>query len=185
MKPFSIAFAIWDAYKVFLRRKLNRLRGSGNSDDRLSGASEMLPNVTAMPQEQKKVDGLSHIAQPNSRRPGLSELQEDVSEEQDDRQSLVISSLQRLPSLELGPGSDLQEALTVFKRRLKIAWSKHPHTPRRGVFYIAGPVGINGSAGFCRVEVQGEYDPAAARWRAVTMRLKDINAAKQNPLGGR
>jgi hypothetical protein len=98
--------------------------------------------------------------------------------------SLVLSLLQRLPFSSFAPGSDLHYAMLAFKRRLKSSSYQH-HTPKRGVFYLSGPVGLKGPRGFCRIEVCGEYDPASGKWTAVWMQVRDFNLYNQKPLGHR
>ncbi|BDD57933.1 hypothetical protein MAP00_003252 [Monascus purpureus] len=176
MQPFSMALAIQDAYSVFLKRQLHRLRNFA----KLNGTRPS-NHLTSVPDSERSPPGpnlneLSQIVQSNPRK-------SEPSEKRESSHSLVISSLRRLPLPELGPGSDLHEASVAFKRRLKDSWSKNTPTSRRGTFYVAGPVGIKGPKGFCRVEVRGEYDPDTANWLAVSMQLKDLNLFSQRALG--
>ena len=182
MQPFSIALAVRDACRIFLRRKLERLRRSTPTSWETSPSEAMSVSDNAMNTQQVDLDVLEQITQSAPRKPPSIRPQANIPEDRKGNQSFFISSLQGLLP-ELGPGSDLHEASVAFKKRLKDSWSKSPHTPRRGSFFTSGPVGLRGAKGFCRVEVVGEYDPAARRWSAVYMRLRDGNVFKQRPLG--
>ncbi|KAJ5677445.1 uncharacterized protein N7477_003078 [Penicillium maclennaniae] len=182
MKPLHVALAIKDAYLLLLMRQVNRLRHpqeqpvdaleSLNESYTLSRNERLNP---LSPHEQPKlqpplVDGPTESA-PSTGDPGL-------------HPSSIIASLQRLPLPDLGPGSDLHLASIAFKLQLNAYRAQMKRTPRRGTFFISGPVGIKGPGGFCRFEVRGEYDPSKSAWRTVEMELKDLNPRKQRALGG-
>lgn len=186
LQPLSMALAIRDAYLVFLNRQLSRLKNFANLDQvRFSDSPHLVPGDRTLSLGPRSVDGLTQISQPDTQKPHPSSLRENIPEDSESNQSLVLSSLRRLPLPEVGPGSDLHEISMTFKRRLKESWSRNARTSRRGIFYVAGPIGIKGPKGFCRIEVRGEYDPAAASWTAVSMQLKDLNVSNQRALGGR
>lgn len=176
MKPIHVALAIKDAYLLLLRRQLARFRG--DTPHALESFSErrILSNNENLSHEQPSLqpavpEETSGNLPPN----GDIEL----------HPSSIISSLQRLPLPDLGPGSDLHLASLAFRLRLNEYQAKTPRTPIRGTFFISGPVGLKGPNGFCRFEVRGEYDPSKSGWRTVEMSLRDVNLRKQRPLGGR
>ncbi|KAJ5675875.1 hypothetical protein N7462_008772 [Penicillium macrosclerotiorum] len=184
MKPIHVALAIKDAYLIFLTRQLARLKDPNSQPSDalevlngryiLSGNERLSP---ISPNEQPKLPPLISDEAPNSisshDNPDLPDL----------HPSSIISSLQRLPLPDLGPGSDLHLASMAFKLRLNEYRAQNPRTPQRGTFFISGPVGLKGPDGFCRFEVRGEYDPAKSAWRTVEMKLKDINPRRQRPRG--
>ncbi len=183
MKPVHVALAIKDAYTLLIRRQLAKLRDPGSQPldalELLSGkyiisGHEKLNPIS--PHEQPKIESSLSDAPPENI---LSNGEPDL------HPSSIISSLQRLPLPDLGPGSDLHLASLAFRLRLDEYRARTPRTPQRGTFFISGPIGLKGPNGFCRFEVRGEYDPAKSAWRTVEMHLKDINPKKQKPLGGR
>lgn len=183
MKPVHVALAIKDAYTLLIRRQLAKLRDPGSQPldalELLSGryiisGHEKLNPIS--PHEPPKIESSLSDAPPENI---LSNGEPDL------HPSSIISSLQRLPLPDLGPGSDLHLASLAFRLRLNEYRARTPRTPQRGTFFISGPVGLKGQNGFCRFEVRGEYDPAKSAWRTVEMHLKDINPRKQKPLGGR
>lgn len=183
MKPVHVALAIKDAYLVLLRRQLNRLKSpQGQPVDTLETLKE-----NRVLSSKEKLNPLSSHEQSKLQPPVSDALPENVApnEGSDLHPSSIISSLQRLPLPNLGPGSDLHLASIAFKLRLNEYRARSPRTPRRGTFFISGPVGVKGPNGFCRFEVRGEYDPAKPGWRTVEMELKDVNPRRQRALGGR
>lgn len=180
MKPVQVALAIKDAYMVLFRRQLDRLRGQPLDAGELLHEKHLLSN-------QERLNSLSPREQPRMQAPVSDEVPENlVSDQQTNHHpSSIISSLQRLPLPDLGPGSDLHLASIAFRLRLNEYRARTPRTPLRGTFFISGPVGLKGPHGFCRFEVRGEYDPAKPGWRTVEMKLRDINFRKQRPLGSR
>ncbi|KAJ5825528.1 hypothetical protein N7474_002666 [Penicillium riverlandense] len=177
MKPVHVALAIKDAYMLVLKRQWARFTDpEGQALDVVEGLSEgrLSPNG----------ENLDAVQQRES--PGLpmpDGLQENPAPSSISHPSSILSSLQRLPLPNLGPGSDLYLASMAFKLRLSDYRSRTPRTPRRGTFFISGPVGLKGPNGFCRFEVRGEYDPATGQWRTVDLLLKDLNFRRQRALG--
>ncbi|BCR90844.1 uncharacterized protein ACHE_60730A [Aspergillus chevalieri] len=187
MRPVSVALAIKDAYMVFFRRQLLRLQDRSSDREHTASTSDLSSSKHAFSRDTGDLDGLNHIAQSESQLPLPDSHQEKLPRDNEYgnlHPSSIISSVQRLPLPKFGPGSDFYLALLAFKWRLTESWARASHTPRRGTFYITGPVGLKGPRGFCRVEVRGEYDPAASSWTAVKIQLKDLNVFKQKPLGG-
>lgn len=184
MNPFHVALAIKDTYMVLAKRQLDRFRNSeGQSVDALEFMNQKPP-----PPGSERLDEVSQLEQPKLRPPtpeGLGGNAASDSESTEYHSSSIISSLQRLPLPDLGPGSDLHLASMAFRLRLKEYQARAPRTPRRGTFFISGPVGLKGPHGFCRFEVRGEYDPVKSGWRTVEMKLKDVNLRRQRALGGR
>ncbi|KAF7713234.1 Uncharacterized protein PECH_002222 [Penicillium ucsense] len=177
MNPIHVALAIKDAYYLVVRRQIARLLSSESQPDNddLRGKfilSHGEPN-TISTREQSSTD------------PSMSEQPSQnilPNTEPELHPSSIISSLQRLPLPDLGPGSDLQLASMAFRLRLdEYKREQGSRTPRRGTFFISGPVGVKGPDGYCRFEVRGEYDPATSAWRTVQMDLRDANPRKQKP----
>jgi hypothetical protein len=73
----------------------------------------------------------------------------------------------------------------AFKQRLNESWAHELRARHNGTFSISGPVGLKGSVGFCRIEVEGEYDPKTSKWVSVSMHLKDMASFEHRPLGGK
>ncbi|EPS26055.1 hypothetical protein PDE_00991 [Penicillium oxalicum 114-2] len=178
MKPIHVALAIKDAYTLLVRRKIARLLSSEPQPvdplEELKGRfilSHGAPS-TINTREQSRPD--SSI----SEQPSQNIL---PNAEPELHPSSIISSLQRLPLPDLGPGSDLQLASMAFRLRMDEYEALSPRSPRRGTFVISGPVGVKGPEGFCRFEVRGEYDPVSSTWRTVEMELRDANPRSQRP----
>ncbi|CEO58517.1 hypothetical protein PMG11_03236 [Penicillium brasilianum] len=182
MKPVHVALAIKDAYTLLIRRQLARLR---DPDSQPLDALELLSGRYIL-SGHEKLNPISPHEQPRVQSSLSDDPPENIlpTEEPELHPSSIISSLQRLPLPDLGPGSDLHLASLAFRLRLNEYRARTPRTPQRGTFFISGPVGLKGPNGFCRFEVRGEYDPAKSAWRTVEMQLKDINPRKQKPLGG-
>lgn len=172
---------------VLWRKQLDRMREfmGLNGLRPAKGPSTALDQSTLVDRGTSDTELSSAEAETRMRTEG--ELTEDISKSQPPiihNPSAIISTLQRLPRPQFGPGSDFHEASMTFKNRLKESWKKDPPTPRRGVFYMSGPVGLKGPKGYCRIEVRGEYDPTTRTWTAVSMQVKDLNLNSQRALGG-
>lgn len=178
MKPVHVALAIKDAYYVLLKRQLDRLRNPNGQPD----AVELL-NGRFILSSHERTDPISTHEQPKLQPPVSDGPPEGISsnDEPELHPSSIISSLQRLPLPDLGPGSDLHLASIAFKLRLHEHRAQSPRTPHRGSFYMSGPVGVKGPNGSCRFEVWGEYDPAKPGWRNVDIKLRDLNYRRQRP----
>ncbi|CAL5868831.1 uncharacterized protein PFLUO_LOCUS3058 [Penicillium psychrofluorescens] len=180
MKPVHVALAIKDAYMLVLKRQWARFTDpEGQALDVVEGLSEgrLSPNG-------ENLDAVQQRESPGLPMPdGLQDNPAPSSDKAISHPSSILSSLQRLPLPNLGPGSDLYLASMAFKLRLSDYRSRTPRTPRRGTFFISGPVGLKGPNGFCRFEVKGEYDPATGQWRTVDLLLKDLNFRRQRALG--
>ncbi|KAJ5333280.1 hypothetical protein MYU51_014681 [Penicillium brevicompactum] len=180
MKPIHVVLAIRDAYLVLLLRQVERFQNPTGAEN-ASG----IPTHPSAPEEgQGKWNGEQE--QPNLQSPSTDGLRENMppnTENTNYHPSALISLLQRIPLPDLGPGSDLHLASQAFKLRLNNERAQDPGTPRRGAFFITGPVGLKGPNGFCRFEVRGEFDPAKREWRTVEMELKDLNMRRQRAMG--
>ncbi|KAI9934389.1 hypothetical protein MW887_000003 [Aspergillus wentii] len=188
MCPIFVALAINDAFLVFMKRKLSRFQNSDFYQGTTRGDPVLRQPDKTFPPDLQHVDGLSHVSRPETQLPLSRSSQGDVPQGNEKPRlhpSSIISSLQRLPLPKLGPDSDLYVASIAFKWKLNDCWAHEAHTPRRGTFYVAGPVGLKGPKGFCRIEVRGEYDPGTSSWTNVSMHLKDLNVFHQRALGGR
>ncbi|KAL4774122.1 hypothetical protein BDW60DRAFT_215538 [Aspergillus nidulans var. acristatus] len=97
--------------------------------------------------------------------------------------SSILATLRWLPLPKLGPGSDLYDAAQVFKKRINECQRSDSRAYRQGIFFIRGPVGLKGSQGSCRIQVEGEYDPVTSEWVSVSMHLNDLAFLSQKPLG--
>ncbi|RHZ47588.1 hypothetical protein CDV55_100956 [Aspergillus turcosus] len=185
MKPLFVALAARDACLVLMKRQLSRM-GFQVSDQMPSGTDSlvMTPSGTGLTGPMNGSAGCHKTG------PQLSLV--DKSRGRPTHQnhtwlnpSSILSSLQWLPLPNLGPESDLRAAALAFKWRLNDCWARELRIPRRGTFFIVGPVGLKGPKGVCRVEIRGEYDPSSSRWTHVSMQLKDLNIFKQRALGSR
>ncbi|CAG7927107.1 unnamed protein product [Penicillium olsonii] len=181
MKPMHVVLAIRDAYLVLLARQLDRLKNPVGTKE---GASGLSIYSNGPGEGQDSCDGKqeqSNVQPPLNE--GLKENMPPNAENSNYHPSALISFLQRIPLPDLGPGSDLHLASQAFKLRLNNERARDPGTPRRGAFFITGPVGLKGPNGFCRFEVRGEFDPARHEWRTVEMELKDLNMRRQSAVG--
>ncbi|CAG8193947.1 unnamed protein product [Penicillium olsonii] len=181
MKPMHVVLAIRDAYLVLLARQLDRLKNPVGTKE---GASGLSIYSNGPGEGQDSCDGKqeqSNVQPPLNE--GLKENMPPNAENSNYHPSALISFLQRIPLPDLGPGSDLHLASQAFKLRLNNERARDPGTPRRGAFFITGPVGLKGPNGFCRFEVRGEFDPARHEWRTVEMELKDLNMRRQRAVG--
>lgn len=180
MKPVHVVLAMKDVYIMLLQRQLDRARGQ-------SMISVDLSSERHLPSSQVNMNPLNIQDQPNLQPPLLDEPSESLTVNSEPRlsSSFLLSSLQRLPLPNLGPGSDLHLASVAFRLRLNEYRARSPRTPLRGSFFFSGPVGLKGPRGVCRVEVRGEYDPAKRAWRTIDMKLRDFAFGKQRPLAGR
>lgn len=177
MRPTHVALAIWDAYYVLYRRQMDRLMnpdGQPNDVQLLNGRFTLSSQPNPMTTREK-----SQLQPPISDRSTENILS---NAEPEPHPSFFISTLQRLPLPDLGPGSDLHLASIAFKLRLHDHETQFLRTPVRGSFFFSGPVGVQGPHGSCRFEVRGEYDPAKPGWRTVDVKLKDLSYHKQRPL---
>jgi len=181
MKPMHVVLAIRDAYLVLLVRQLERLNLAGGTSNTSERSGE-----SSIGSDNERGQWTGEQEQPNLQPPSTDGLKENMppnTENSNYHPSSLISLLQRLPLPDLGPGSELQLASQAFKVRLNHERGQDPGTPRRGAFFIAGPVGLKGPNGFCRFEVRGEFDPAKREWRTVEMELKDLNMRRQRAVG--
>lgn len=186
MQPYFVALAIKDASLVFVRRQLLRFRESNSDREQTTNTSDLPPSKHAFSSDSRSLNGLNDVSQSESQLPLSNSYHEGLPRDNENpHPSSIISSVQRLPLPKFGPGSDFYLALLAFRWRLNEYWAQASHTPRRGTFYVTGPVGLKGPKGFCRVEVKGEYDPVSSSWSAVTIQMKDLNVFKQRPLGGK
>ncbi|KKK12634.1 hypothetical protein P175DRAFT_0512917 [Aspergillus ochraceoroseus IBT 24754] len=186
IQPLFVTLAVRDAYLVFWRSLLSRFN-FGSSEDEPALTTSNLSYKTSLTSDFKALGRLGDLTRSEPQNTPSPSSQSTTSPSDDDSRlhpSIILSTLQRLPLPKFGPGSDLYAASLAFKRRLNECWARELHAHRRGTFYIAGPVGLKGSKGFCRIEVKGEYDPITCKWISVSMQLKDLSIFNQRPLGG-
>ncbi|KAL1883533.1 hypothetical protein Plec18167_002537 [Paecilomyces lecythidis] len=186
LRPLAVTLAMKDAYLVLWRKQVDRAKEFiGFSGPQPIGEPSTPLDRSTLPGRTTS-DTKFPPGEAEARMRTEGQLGEDISKSAEpitQHPSAIISTLQRLPRPQFGPGSDLHEASATFKKRLKEASKKDPPVPRRGVFYMTGPVGLKGPKGYCRIEVRGEYDPKARTWTAVSMQVKDLNLNNQRALG--
>ncbi|PKY06910.1 hypothetical protein P168DRAFT_301935 [Aspergillus campestris IBT 28561] len=181
--PLPATLAIKDAYSVLFQRQLSKLSATNLDEEHQSSSSNLPSYTTMLSSDPKAADDSSQVPQHHSRISNAGESANRSNDDYHDYPFSVISTLKKL-LLQFGPGSDLYTASLAFKFRFNDCLSRERHASPRGVFYFAGPVGLKGPKGFCRIEVKGEYDPAAAKWAIVSMQLKDLSVFNQSALGG-
>ncbi|KAL2826033.1 hypothetical protein BJY01DRAFT_229955, partial [Aspergillus pseudoustus] len=186
IKPSVVALAVKDAYSVFWKRLLNKFNGNDPGDEQaLSFPAQT--TKTLLPSDFNRLGNLSETTpsetqlSPSASSQGRSN---QINKDPHLHPSIVLSILQRLPLPKPGPGSDLYAASLTFKTRLSESWAHELRARKRGTFSIRGPVGLRGSLGFCRIEVEGEYDPKSSKWVHVSMRFKDMGIFQQKAAGG-
>lgn len=183
--PFAVTLAMKDAYLVLWRKQVDHVKEFIGFNRPEPIAQPSIPLDQSTLAGHTTTDTKFPPAEAETRMRTEGELGEDISKGGQpivQHPSAIISTLQRLPRPQFGPGSDLHEASAAFKKRLKEIWKRDPQVPRRGVFYMAGPVGLKGPKGYCRIEVRGEYDPTTRTWTAVSMQVKDLNLNNQRAL---
>ncbi|PLN75503.1 hypothetical protein BDW42DRAFT_180520 [Aspergillus taichungensis] len=185
--PLPATLAIKDAYSVLFQRQLSKLSATKLDEEHQCSSSNLPSCTTMVSSDLKTADDSCRVSQHHSRItntcPTPGENANRSNDDYHDYPFSVISMLKKL-LLQFGPGSDLYTASSAFKFRFNDCLSRERHSSPRGVFYFAGPVGLKGPKGFCRIEVKGEYDPASAKWAIVSMQLKDLTVFNQNALGG-
>jgi hypothetical protein len=180
-----VAHAVKDAYSVFWKRIVNKFN---ISDDEQALSLSDQATKTLLPSDLKTMDNLRETSRPETQLSSSSGSQgspDQVNGDSHPHPSIFLSILQRLPLPRPGPGSDFYAASLAFKQRLNESWADELRARHSGTFSISGPVGLRGSVGFCRIEVEGEYDPKTSEWVSVSMHLKDMASFKQRPLGGK
>ncbi|KAL2814732.1 hypothetical protein BJX63DRAFT_391336 [Aspergillus granulosus] len=187
IRPFFVALAVKDAYSVFWKRLVNKFNISGSREEQALSLPDQTTK-TLLSSDFKTLDNLSETSRSESQLspPASSQSSSNpINGDSRPHPSIFLSILQRLPLPKPGPGSDLYAASLAFKERLNESWAHELRARHRGTFSICGPVGLRGSLGFCRIEVEGEYDPKSSKWVSVSMRLKDMGVFQQKALGGK
>ncbi|RDW81811.1 uncharacterized protein DSM5745_05368 [Aspergillus mulundensis] len=172
-----VALAALDAYSVLWGRFHGQFSAKSSVADRALGLSDY-PR-TILPSDFKTLDKLGDASRPE---PPNRPNRDDGTQLQS---SFLLSTLRWLPLPKFSPGSDFHAASLAFKAKINQCLEMNSRAHRQGTFSIRGPVGLRGSLGFCRVEVDAEYDPVASEWVSVTMHLKDVFFFQQQPLGGK
>jgi hypothetical protein len=187
VRPYFVALGVKDAYSILWGNFLDKFRINYRED----GSALGLPDSSSkalLPSDFTALDKLGDASRPESQLFQPSSPQNRAGQTDADRRprpSTILSTLQWLPLPKFGPGTDLYVASLAFKHRINECQERELRVSRRGTFLVRGPVGLSGSVGFCRIEVEGEYDPAASEWVSISMYLKDIRSFKQKPLGGK
>lgn len=187
VRPYFVALGVKDAYSILWGNFLDKFRTNYRED----GSALGLPDSSSkalLPSDFTALDKLGDASRPESQLFQPSSPQNRAGQTDADRRprpSTILSTLQWLPLPKFGPGTDLYAASLAFKHRINECQERELRVSRRGTFLVRGPVGLSGSVGFCRIEVEGEYDPAASEWVSISMYLKDIRSFKQKPLGGK
>ncbi|KAL4780043.1 hypothetical protein BJX76DRAFT_339220 [Aspergillus varians] len=187
VRPYFVALGVKDAYLVLWEGFLNKLNARNPDDERALGLSDS-SSKTLLPSDFTTLDKLGDASRPESQILPPTTPQNGASRNDESRRphpSIILSTLQWLPLPQFGPGTDLYEASLAFKQRIIECQERELRAHRRGTFSVRGPVGLNGSLGFCRIEVEGEYDPVASEWISVSMNLKDLGLFKQKAFGGK
>lgn len=189
MQPLYVTLAIRDAFAIMMRRQLSRLRNKTVDDGAKSG-NPFHPHE--LPADLGKLESLNYLLDHDPQSPVSSSSSSQANDAHQNQESSwrpprssLIPSLRHILLPGLGPGSDLHLALLAFRWRLNDCWARESPAPRRGSFYVSGPVGIKGHRGVCRIDVKGEYNPATSSWSKVSMQLRDLQLFKQAALGGR
>lgn len=187
VRPYFVALGVKDAYSILWGSFLDKFNTRYPEDGRAMGLPDS-SSKTLLPSDFTTLDKLGDASRPDSQLFPPASPQNSAGQTDADRQSrpsTILSTLQWLPLPKFGPGTDLYAASMAFKQRINECQERELRASRRGTLSVRGPVGLSGSVGFCRIEVEGEYDPAASEWVSVSMYLKDIRSFKQKPLGGK
>lgn len=162
VRPSYLALAVLDAYSALWERFIGQFRTTSSVSERACLSDSYM--------DFKTLDKLGGASQSESPSTHL-------------QPSSILATLRWLPLPKLGPGSDLHDATQVFKKRIDECQRSDSRAYRQGIFFIRGPVGLKGSRGSCRIQVEGEYDPVASEWVSVSMHLNDLTFLSQKPLG--
>lgn len=162
VRPSYLALAVLDAYSALWERFIGQFRTTSSVSERACLSDSYM--------DFKTLDKLGGASQSESPSTHL-------------QPSSILATLRWLPLPKLGPGSDLHDATQVFKKRIDECQRSDSRAYRQGIFFIRGPVGLKGSQGSCRIQVEGEYDPVASQWVSVSMHLNDLAFLSQKPLG--
>ncbi|KAL6239429.1 hypothetical protein BDW75DRAFT_140297 [Aspergillus navahoensis] len=162
IRPSYLALAVRDAYLVLWEKFLAQFNATSPLDGRACLSDSYM--------DFKTLDKLGDASQSESPNTHL-------------QPSSILATLRWLPLPKLGPGSDLYDAMQVFKMRINECRRSDSRAHRQGTFFVRGPVGLKGSEGSCRIRVEGEYDPVTSEWVSVSMHLNDLMFFNQKPLG--
>jgi hypothetical protein len=187
IRPFFVAHAVKDAYSVFWKRIFNKFNINSSDDEQAFSLPDQATK-TLLPSDFKTMDKLGETSRPErqlSSSSGSQSSPDQVNGNSHPHPSIFLSILQRMPLPKPDPGSDIYAASLAFKQRLNESWAHELRARHNGTFSISGPVGLKGSVGFCRIEVEGEYDPKTSKWVSVSMHLKDMASFEHRPLGGK
>ncbi|OKL56898.1 hypothetical protein UA08_07849 [Talaromyces atroroseus] len=190
--PFTVTSAMGHAASAFFHRKLQRVKKSFGIDEDptndvimsikdMDVPSDLQPsNNISLSSYSEWEKSIANIIQETS--PSTANTNTNTTHTQPSRLPKILSVMQMLPSQY--QDSDLYVAYLTFKLHMMKheMQQRNPISPR-GVFYFNGPIGLVGSKGLCRLEVRGEYNPDKAEWSSITMKLKDFNFIRQEPLG--
>ncbi|KAL4912196.1 hypothetical protein BDW62DRAFT_30736 [Aspergillus aurantiobrunneus] len=187
VRPYFVALAVKDAYSVLWGSFVDKFK-TRNTDVEQALSLPVSSTKTLLPSDFKALDKLGEASRPESPVSPSTTPQNGASRNDGDRHPhslIILSTLQWLPLPKFGPGTDLYAASLAFKQRINECQVRELRAGRRGTFSVHGLVGLAGSLGFCRIEVEGEYDPGTSEWISVSMHLKDLNSFKQQALGGK
>ncbi|KAL4961919.1 uncharacterized protein BDV14DRAFT_179613 [Aspergillus stella-maris] len=187
--PHSVSLAVKNAYQAIWQTLLDKFSlGQSNNERPTRGLSEILGQSSEahVNSDLKTLDKLSNTSSPESRLLAPPESHDNASPNHDDRlfrPSAILSTLDWLPLPRYGPGTDLHTISLAFKKGINECRVRDLRAHRRGTFFVRGPVGLKGSSGFCRIEVEGEYDPVASEWLSISMHVRDLDLLNDKPLG--
>ncbi|KAL4943940.1 hypothetical protein BDV06DRAFT_188431 [Aspergillus oleicola] len=182
--PHFVSLAVKNAYLVLWQNLLDKFNFGNLSNERSSGFPGS-SSKTVLQSDLKTLDKLGDTTSSESRTLPSPEPNDNASSSHDDRRShpsVILSTLGWLPLPKYGPGTDLYAASLAFKQQINECRARDLRTHRRGTFFVRGPVGLEGSLGFCRIEVEGEYDPMASEWVSISMHLRDLDVFNNRPL---
>ncbi|KAL4946953.1 hypothetical protein BDW69DRAFT_179386 [Aspergillus filifer] len=187
--PHSVSLAVKNAYQVLWQILLDRFSLGQSSNERPTGVLSEISGQSSkahMNSDLKTLDKLGNTSSPESRLLAPPESHDNASPNHVNRlfrPSAILSTLDRLPLPKYGPGTDLYAISLAFKKGINDCRVRDLRAHRRGTFFVRGPVGLEGSLGFCRIEVEGEYDPVASEWLSISMHVRDLSLSNDKPLG--
>jgi hypothetical protein len=187
MAPTYVALAVKDACTVFWKSFFNKSKVNNSANGRALSPPDS-SSETLLPSDLKKLDRLGNASQPDPQSVQSTSSQSSshpIDKDAHARPSRILSTLQWLPLPKLGPGTDLHAASLAFKRRLNEGRRRQQPARERGTLYLRGPIGIKGSRGLCRIEVEGQYDPVTSQWVSLSMFVRDLRIGRQKAVGGK
>lgn len=168
-----VAKSFWASYSTYWSLQLARLKQFLNITPASSNTSTHFP-AGAINVKQLQQDGSKQETQSRAQMDKMSDPKSEVGSTKGSAKSPSSNPSKlygALPSLPQ-PGSDIDPAVTAFKRTLAKNWRPPDAFGERGTFAIRGEVELKGPRGSCIFEIVADYHPREAKYRTLRCGLK-------------